>query len=205
VKYSKIAIGIILFLVLISDRDDARAMKEGAQVIDQQITDVMKKLDSLDDRSRMKLISQVDEQRSELLGVLVNYLDTSPSKNVQAAAIYMIGRHRLSDGVDELMRHIDFQSDEPLRGALPLWEKFPSMEALITIGNPSVKPCLELLATDENDLHRTLAVKVIRYVESADVALFVLQQAQASEKDVKRKEMLADALDRMQKLVKETR
>ena len=78
------------------------------------------------------------------------------------------------------------------------------MEALITIGKPSVKPTLELLATDANDLRRTLAVKVVRYVEGADVALFILQNTQASEQDARRKAMLAEAYARLQKLISET-
>jgi hypothetical protein len=203
--HSGIAASLVLFLCPFSGCDAAAAAKGRTQVIEQQIMDLMKKLDSLDERSRMKLISEVDEQRNELLRVLVKYVDTSPSKNVQAAAIYMIGRQRLSDGVGDLVRRIDFEPEQPSRGALPLWEHFPAMEALISIGKPSVRPCLELLATDENDLHRTLAVKVIRYVEGADIALFILQNTVASERDAKRRANLADAQARMQKLVHETR
>ena len=204
-KYWMLAASSILFLSPVFECDAASAAKGRTQVIEQQIMDLMKNLDTLDERSRTKLISQVDEQRNELLGVLLKYLDTSSSKNVQAAAIYMIGRHRLSDGVGDLIRHIDFEPGEPSRiGALPLWEQFPAMEALITIGKPSVKPALELLATDGNDLRRTLAVKVIRYIEGADIALFILQKTRASERDAKRMAMLADAQARMQKLVDET-
>ena len=135
--------------------------------------ELMKRLDTLDERSRMKLLSTVDQQRNELLGVLLTQLGTSPSKNVRAGAIYLIGRNRLSDGVDELARWIDFApgSDQKIPEPEPLWEKYPAMEALITIGKPSVKPALELLATDADDTRRTLAVKVIRYVEGADAAL----------------------------------
>ena len=79
------------------------------------------------------------------------------------------------------------------------------MEALITIGIPSVKPTIELLATDENELRRTLGVKVLRYVEGPDVAVFVLQKASSSEEDAGRKALLSDALKRMQKLIDETR
>ena len=72
-------------------------------MIEPQIMDLMNKLDGLDARARMKLLAQVDKQRNELLGVLLKHLGTSPSKNVQAAAIYLIGRHRLTDGVADLV------------------------------------------------------------------------------------------------------
>ena len=58
-------------------------------------------------------------------------------------------------------------------GPEPLWEQYPAMEALITMGKPSVPAAIELLAADKSDLRRNLAVKVIRYVEGADVAEFV--------------------------------
>ncbi len=176
-------------------------------MIEQQVMDVMKKLDTLDERSRMKLLSQVDTQRNELLGVLLKHLGTSSSKNVQAAAIYMIGRHRLSDGVDELIRRIDFApgSDRRIPEPEPLWEQYPAMEALITIGRPSVPAAIKLLATDTNDLRRNLAVKVVRYVEGAEVATFILERAHANETDASLKAMLNDARSRLQKLVQETR
>jgi hypothetical protein len=178
---------------------------ETTNMIDQQIMELMTKIDTLDERSRMKLLSEVDVQRNHLLGSLLKHIGTNSSKHVQAAAIYLIGRQRLAEGVGELIRRIDFDVGEPeTHYALPLWERYPAMEALITIGKPSVKPALELLATDANDLRRALAVKVVRYIEGADVSLFILQKAHDSEQAAQRKEMLADALARMQKLINET-
>ena len=180
--------------------------KEDKKMIGQQVMELMIKLDTLDERSQMKLLSQVDEQRIELLGVLLKHLGTSTSKNVQAGAIYLIGRHRLAGGVGELIRRIDFNAgSESKLSALRLWERYPAMEALITIGKPSVSSALELLATDINDLRRTLAVKVVRYVEGADIAMFILQKTHTSEQDSTRKAKLADAVARLQQLISETR
>ena len=182
---------------LAADRD-----QEKTAMIEQEVMELMSTLDTLDDRSRMRALSRVDEQRNELLGILLRHLGTSPSENVQAAAIYLIGRHRLSDGVRELLRHIDFEpaGGEPRRGHLPLWERYPAMEALIHIGKPSVPAALDLLATETDDLRRELAVKVIRYVEGAEVARFVLERAQRAESDPARKANLSDAATRLGKL-----
>jgi len=183
-----------------------QTIKGATTVIGQQLTDMMKQLDTLDDRSRMELLSQVDEQRSEMLSVLVKHLDTSTSKNVQAAAIYLIGRYRLSDGVNELIRRLDFDSGvRPARGPEPLYEQYPAVEALITIGQPSIPPMMQLLATDRNDLRRRLAVKVLRYVDGPDVAEFILRNAQAKETEPARNANLAEALQRLRKLIAETR
>jgi len=174
--------------------------------IGQELTDMMKQLDTLDERSRMRLLSQVDEQRREMLAVLVKHLDTSRSQNVKAAAIYLIGRYRLSDGVNELIKRLDFDSGaRPARGPEPLWEQYPAVEALITIGQPSVPAVKELLATDPNDLRRSLAVKVLRYVEGPDVADFILRNAQANETDAARNANLSEARQRLRRLVEETR
>jgi hypothetical protein len=163
----------------------------------------MKNLDALDERSRMELLSQVDQQRQELLLILLKHLDTSSSVNVKAAAIYLMGRHRLSDSVDELIRRIDFDAGENLSlRALPLWERYPAMEALIHIGQPAVSAAVELLANDMNDLRRDLAVKVIRYVEDAEIAKFILTRAHSAETDPNRKTNLQDAINRLAKLPK---
>lgn len=175
-------------------------------MIDQQIAELMNQLDALDEPSRMRLVSTVDEQRNALLGTLLKHLGTSTSKDVQAAAIYMIGRHHLSDGVAELISRIDFdagQQSEP--GPEPLWEQYPAMEALITIGKPSVPAALELLATDTNDLRRSLAVKVIRYVEGPEISEIIVQKASEHETDAGRKSQLRDALTHLRKLNQETK
>lgn len=174
-------------------------------MIEQQVMDLMRQLDTLDELSRMRLLSQTDVQRNELLGVLLKHLGTSSSENVQAAAIYLTGRHHLSGGVGELIRRIDFDAREHSRmKPLPLWEQYPAMEALITIGKPSIPATIELLATDANDLRRNLAVKVIRYVEGPEVAEFILQRAIATERDASRTTMLNDALSRLRRLIQET-
>lgn len=205
-KYFIIAAVAICFIHSGAVHSVADKRKGGVLVIEQQIMELMKKLDTLDERSRMKLLSQSDQQRNELLGILLKHLGTSSSKNVQAAAIYLIGRYRLSDGVSELVHRIDFDSGWMTdHGPEPLWEQYPAMEALITIGKPSVPPAIELLATDKNDLRRTLAVKVIRYVEGPEVAEFVLQKAETRENDIDRKSMLNDALLRLRRLIQGTR
>lgn len=180
----------------------AVAQQKGrAPMIEQEVMDMMKALDGMDERSRMKYLSQVDEQRNELRAALVKCLDTSASRNVQVAAIYLLGRHRFSEAVPELIKRIDFDAGEtPKKMAEPLWERYPAMEALIAIGRPSIPAALELLATDGNGLRRDLAVKVIRYVEDAELARIVIERAQTVETDARRKVGLQEALSRLQRL-----
>jgi len=170
-------------------------------MIEDRIMGMMKNLASLSDDDQMKLLSQVDSQRADLARALIEHLETSDSEAVQAGAIYLIGRHRLAEGVGALIQRIDFEpKGPPIREPEPLWERYPAMEALIHIGRPSVPAAAELLAADDADLRRDLAAKVVRYAEDAKVARFVLEQAHAGERDPARKARLQDGLARLDKL-----
>lgn len=200
-KYWMYVVGIVFLIGVVKGCNVIDNKKGDMTVIEQEVMSMMRKLDTLDEPSRMKLVSQVDEQRNELLGVLLKHLGTSHSKNVQAAAIYLIGRHHLSDGVAELIRCIDFDTGrEQQPGSESLWEQYPAMEALITIGWSSVPAAVELLATETIDLRRDLAVKVIRYATDAEVAKFILERAHKIESDPNRKGNLQDALMLLNKL-----
>lgn len=162
---------------------------------------MMKRLESMDEQSRTELLSKVDADRSELTSALITQLGSSTSKHVKAASIYLIGRYRLADGVPDLIREIDLEVESPLHaGREPLWERYPAMEALIAIGQPSIRPTIELLATDKDNLRRELATKVIRYVQGYEVARFILTQASAAQSDTNRKRNLQDALTCLEKL-----
>ena len=175
-------------------------------MIEEKVMELMRKLDSLDEGDRMQLLSRVDEQRNELLGVLLKHLGTSASENVQAAAIYLIGRHRLAGGVGALIRRVEFAPDaDGIREPEPLWDRYPAMEALINIGRPSVSAAVELLANDPDDTRRDLAIKVIRYVEDAEIDKLILKRAHLAEADKYRKRRLEDAVSRFEKLVQETK
>ncbi|MBC8471624.1 MAG: hypothetical protein H8D56_19350 [Planctomycetes bacterium] len=191
----------VVLVVIMAGCDVMNTRKGDVKVIEQEIMELMRRLDTLDERSRMMLLSQADEQRDELLGILLKHIGTSESKNVQAAAIYLIGRHHLSGGVHELVQRIDFSpGGQPMRGPEPLWEQYPAMEALINIGLPSIPATLELLATETINLRRYLAVKVIRYATDAEIAKFILERAWKNESEPARKANLQDALVSLNKL-----
>jgi hypothetical protein len=170
--------------------------KGGAPVIEKEVIELMQNLDRLDEPARMKLLADVDRQRTDLLGALLRQLGTSTSPEVQAAAIFLIGRHHLVGGVPELLRRIDFAPPKPrISEPEPLWETYPAMEALINIGQPAIPGGILLLATDNNDRRRSLALKVIRYVmQDTETARFILRRAEAVEKDPARKAMLQKAI-----------
>ena len=76
-KYFLIAAMAVLFSPLGNIHGVADEKKGEVPVIEQQILELMKKLDALDERSRMQLLSQIDAQRNELLGVLLKQLGSA--------------------------------------------------------------------------------------------------------------------------------
>src|SRR5690606_730412 len=94
------------------------------------------------------------------------------------------------------LRHIEFDApyDEPMHRE-PLWERYPALGALIHIGKPSVGPTVDMLAEDENDLRRNLAVRVLRAVEGTEFARMILERRMREEEDLGRKAKLADAIE----------
>ncbi|HEV3037093.1 MAG TPA: HEAT repeat domain-containing protein [Candidatus Angelobacter sp.] len=192
-------VGLVIVL-LFTARTGVTFQKGTGDVIEQQIIDMLRQLDSLDERSRAKLLSQVDEQRNELFGVLLMQLHRNPSKYTQAAVIFLMGRNRLSEAVGELTKRIDFDAGrQPETAAESLWQRYPAVDALTTIGNSSLPPILELLETDSVELRRELAIRVLRRIEGADVAHYILETRLERTLDVQKRRQLQDALSRLQK------
>jgi len=52
-----------------------------------------------------------------------------------------------------------------------------------------------MLAEDENDLRRNLAVRVLRAVEGTEFARMILERRMREEEDLGRKAKLADAIE----------
>lgn len=166
------------------------------------VQDLLAQLDSADDQERMEILGREDERRNKLLTELVYALDTDPSRHVQSGAIYLIGRHRLSPGAEELVRRIDFDTGQPERriSPMPLWGQYPAIEALIAIGRPVVPHLMELLGTESSATRRDLAIRVLVGVEDQDIADLIIRRAQAAEADSGKRAKLKDALARLAKL-----
>jgi hypothetical protein len=171
-------------------------------MIEEQIMTLMRKLDRLSTKDQMKLLSEAHAQRQELTLTLLKALEDESSHETQLAAIYLMGCHRLIEGVQDLVQRIDFKSVVGKIRPMPIWSEFPSLDALINIGRPVISATLELLATESDDLRRDLAVKVIRYVEDSEIAQLILERAHMNEPDADRKTKLKDALRRLAQLPK---
>lgn len=66
--------------------------------LEQEVMELMRSLDTMDEQRKCGLCRKWT-RGGELLSVLIKHLDASPSKNVQAAAVYLIRRHGLAKGL----------------------------------------------------------------------------------------------------------
>jgi len=200
-----IYLGGILFFITCNGQNDSiiNIKNKNTTMITKEIMELMGQLDQMDERSMMQLLSDIDNQRNDLLAILVKYLGKGDSSNVQAASIYLIGRHRLSNGVTTLYQWIDFEPNGGPRkkSPKPLWDKYPALEALINIGRPSIPLALDLLANEQAKLRRDLALKVMVYVEDAEIAKLILNRAFENENDPIKKSNLEDALMRLPEII----
>ena len=204
---AKISVNLIIFCLTIILFIGAIKLKcEEDIMYPEQIKEVLSKLDSLDEYSQMKLLSNIDAQRTNILGILLTELGTTTSKKVQTGCIYLIGALRFSDGVNELINRIDFDVGERNHEIHrePLWERYPAMEALIKIGKPSVQPILNLLSQEKDELRIDLAIKVLRYVEGPEMSMILLENYYKSSKNIEKRNILKKAILKLKQLIKQT-
>lgn len=163
-----------------------------------EIDDLMQRLPTLDGQAQGAALSQVEVQRAELRSRLELHAEKGSTPFVRAAAMYLMGRHRLDECVPYLLRHIEFDAPHEVPSHRePLWERYPAIEALVHIGKPSVLSTVDMLAEEEDDLRRNLAVRVLRGIEGTDFARQILERRMAEEDDLGRKAKLADAMERL--------
>ena len=181
--------GGIIYLNAIEKR------KEYLFMFEEKITSLLAEIDSVDQQTCMKILSNIDVERNNVSGILLTKLGTVNSINEKAALIYLIGRYKLDDCVNDLIQYIDFNTgDKPMKGPLPLWEQYPAMEALINIGLPSINPVIELLSKETDKERCELALKILRYLKDAEFGKFILEEAIKKEEEKGRKSLLENAL-----------
>jgi HEAT repeat protein len=88
----------------------------------------------------------------------------------------------------------DDRADAELRKAETPWDRYPAVEALIEIGNPSIRAMLAKLEATDDEHVRNLSARVIYHVEGPELSKIVVQLAIAQQNDPKKKKRLEAAL-----------
>lgn len=152
-------------------------------------------LNNLGEQQQIALADDLSRERADLGGALLTKL-RSESKPTRAVAAYLLGYYRMTEGVDDLANIIDLTvkvPHDPFRQYN--WTEHPAVDALIRIGNASIPPVLENLATSDDRQVRELSASVIKYVDGPDIGRMRVLLAVKQEKDEARRAKLRAALE----------
>jgi len=151
---------------------------------------------SLDEKARMELLGELSKERSDIQSNLIYQLDNSRSKEVKFAAAFLLGFYRMEKSVYHLSRHITLENERVISSSrLPLWDRYPVVEALIRIGKPAVPEMLRTIETSEEEKVRDFSARVIRYVEGSEIGRIVIEKAMEKQTDPAKKARLKTALN----------
>jgi hypothetical protein len=110
-------------------------------------------------------LEKIDQDQEALATQLIVQVRNPSSNEAKLAAIYLLGRFRMEQGVPALVANIDFH-DESVRGvhinAIPLLGEWPAVDALIRIGGRADSEMIRLLATNDDVKVRQLSMLVLR-------------------------------------------
>ena len=135
------------------------------------------RLDQKNEDNRKMLITSFLENRQQSFYDLWPLLN-SKDNQVQCSAAYLLGA-RYSEACVVLSQVITLKDSKfaYLQLSSRMWGQYPAAEALAEIGKPSTPFMLLNLATSDDELVRDLSLKVIRSVEGAEVAQFIVELA----------------------------
>ncbi len=154
------------------------------------------RLPSYGERRTQRCVHNIGIRRHTLESLLIR--ESGPAKPNARAAIYLLGLYRMSSAAPRLVEEITcFPLGEVVR-PLPLvylGRPFPAVNALISIGMPSVRAIIKILPQEANPLRRKLMVRVLIGVEGNAVTRFRLERAIAKAPNAIVKANLAAALD----------
>ena len=151
------------------------------------------------DEDAERIIMAHDLQIDVLIRILASKHEDANGRRHDArriAAAVALGRLRAEEAVDVLVANIG-----TIRSRFRLDNDFaspsPCADALVRIGRAGSRACIMALAKEEDDHRRNLMIRVIRRVETEEVAGFMLRRTIADESDSDRKARLRSALDKL--------
>lgn len=157
-------------------------------------------LSSASDRQRQAITDSVMENRRNIADSLIGDLE-SPDMDVRFYACAMLGDLRYSDATPALAKIITLEDSKVFSRTyfrLPLWGTYPAEDALIRIGNDSLGPLEENLATSDDPQVQKLSLDALQQVErDPDVARAELRRAIAHEPNAAKKHHLVIALSKI--------
>jgi hypothetical protein len=151
----------------------------------------------LDDKAASDAADALVENYHTTEKELTSQMDSGKtSASRKLLLIYVLGEMRSSWAVPSLVGIVDFPA--PFLKGLPSdispWGHYPAVDALTSIGNPSVTRIIDVLSTETNPLRMQLMFTVIYQVEGNKRGRIDIEDALATTKDDSAKRNLQNAL-----------
>ena len=161
------------------------------------VVNQLKIIENLNDKERFNLLRTNNFYMRQMLETLIVKFDSGDSDE-KCYVAYLLGNYRFPQAVNALAKNIALEDKihpNQERGSEWFWDRYPVMEALIKIGNPSIPAVIRNLAESDDIKVRELSLKVLCHIEGdKDIVHLRLQKALAAEKDSPRQARLQSAL-----------
>lgn len=120
---------------------------------------------------------------------LIQQLKNAKSMQAKTYIIYMIGNLRSRSAVEELIKIIDFKTTIiDRRQKITRWDSYPAAEALGKIGSPAMRPILDALCKESDELRVGLLKGVLCDILGTQMAKHYVELAipEVSDEDKQR-------------------
>ncbi len=187
------------------EQKEKQRLERGAgveQADNQTIATQLQRLDKLTDQERAALLKDNDQYLRQTQDTLLSRLG-SADQDVKFYAAYLLGAYRFPQAVSGLANNITME--DKIRSQIQkqrewYWDLYPTMEALIRIGNPAIPAMVRNLEESNDAKVRELSLRVIYSIDKdKDMARLRLQKAAEAQKDLQRKARLQSALKALEK------
>lgn len=161
------------------------------------IVDQLKRLKTFTDDERAAVVRTNDNNLRRIQEALIVEFDSGDTAE-KCYAAYLLGDYRFPQAADLLAKNITLEDKvHPAkeRGSEWFWDRFPAMEALIKIGNPSLHSVIRNLAESDDVKIRELSLIALCHIErDKDVVRIYLEKALKEEADSQKEARLVAAL-----------
>lgn len=161
---------------------------------DEKMKEILANLPNASEQDGERIASGLSNDRAQVQSQLILQLLSPKSKQHQIVVVYLLGLYRMEGAARHLAKFITLEAEEKLHQRLPLWSRYPAVDALVKIGMPSIPVVMERIETSDDKLVIELGAKVIKGVLGQEIAEGVVKQAIIKLPDADKKKKLEEAL-----------
>jgi len=160
--------------------------------------DAILRLPKMEANGRLGLLEELTKARHNRQEGLIRLLESDVPNEIKCDIAYLLGLDRMEQSVEKLSNVITLEKDQSeLDKRLPLYGRYPAVQALIRIGNPAVRRMVANIESSDSEKTRELSALVVRQIEGAEIGKIVLEKAMEKQTDDKKRGRLKAAIEGM--------